>query len=185
MGKSTTAAMMRRFGWPVFDSDAAARSLTAQGGAALPEIAVAFSGVVGPMGLDREALARAVFSKPEALARLEGILHPKIGATRRQFLMNAALLKAPVVVLDIPLLFETGADKDVDIVVVVTAPAFLQRQRAMGRKGMTPEKLKGILARQMSDHSKRRQAFVIVPSGLGKREALRRLTPLRHLKRTS
>ena len=184
MGKSTAAAMMRRFGWPVFDSDASSRTLTAQGGAALPEIAAAFSGVVGPMGLDRAALAEAVFSKPDALRRLEGILHPKIIASRRKFLMTAAIRRAAAVVLDIPLLFETGADKDVDIVVVATAPAFLQRQRALGRKGMTAERLKGILARQIADHTKRRQAFVVVPSGLGKREALRHLTRLRHLRLT-
>lgn len=167
MGKSTTAAMMRRFGWPVFDSDAAARSLTAQGGAALPEIAVAFSGVVGPMGLDREALARAVFSKPEALARLEGILHPKIGATRRQFLMNAALLKAPVVVLDIPLLFETGGDRRADVIAVVTAPPDVQRQRVLSRGQMTEAEFEAILDRQAPDSVKRQRADFVINTGFG------------------
>jgi dephospho-CoA kinase len=181
MGKSTTAAMLRRFGWPVFDADAAVHRLMGAGGAAVPGIKVAFPHVVSAAGVDRQALGQAVFGNTAALRRLENIVHPMVAAARHRFLMQAGLHRVPAVVLDVPLLFEGGSHQTVDVVVVTSAPAFLQRQRAMARKGMTADRLKGILARQLPDHTKRRQAFVVVPTGLGKREALRRLTPLRHL----
>ena len=183
MGKTTTANMLKRLGWPVFDADAAVHRLTGPGGAAVPFVGAAFPKVVGPQGVDRQALGQAVFGNPAALRRLEAILHPLVGCARRKFLLQAALRREPVVVLDVPLLFETGADLTADVVAVASAPGFLQRQRAMARKGMTAHRLKGILARQTADHTKRRQAFVVIPTGLGRREALRRLTPLRHLGR--
>lgn len=183
MGKTTTARMLKRLGWPVFDADAEVHRLTGPGGAAVPRVGAIFPKVVGPKGVDRQALGQAVFGNPAALGRLEAILHPMVGGARRKFLLQAALRREPVVVLDIPLLFETGGHLTADVVAVASAPPFLQRQRAMARKGMSPERLKGILARQTADHTKRRQAFVVIPTGLGRREALRRLTPLRHLGR--
>ena len=117
--------------------------------------------VVGAAGVDRQALGQAVFGNTAALRRLESIVHPMVGAARHRFLMQAGLRRVPAVVLDIPLLFEGGSHQTVDVVVVATAPAFLQRQRAMARKGMTADRLKGILARQMPDYAKRRQASVV------------------------
>lgn len=183
MGKSTTAKMLRRLGWPVFDADAEVHRLTGAGGAAVGPVAAAFPDVVGPKGVDRQALGQAVFGNSAALGRLESILHPMVGGARRKFFLQAALRREPVVVLDVPLLFETGAHLTADVVAVASAPAFLQSQRAMARKGMTADRLKGILARQTADHTKRRQAFVVIPTGLGRRESLRRLSALRHLGR--
>jgi dephospho-CoA kinase len=185
MGKSTAAAMLRARGWPVFDADSAVHQLTGPGGVALAAISRAFPGVVGAGGVDRPALAAAVFGDAPALRTLEGILHPLVAAARRRFLLAAAFAHRRVVVLDVPLLFETGGHRMTDATVVVTAPAFLQRQRALARRGMTAERLKAVLARQLADHAKRHQAFLVVPTGLGKRESLRRLHALRHVRRTA
>jgi dephospho-CoA kinase len=179
MGKSTAAAILRRLHLPVFDADAEVHRLMKPGGAALEPIAKNFAGVVGPGGVDRTALGKAVFGNPKALAKLESILHPMVGRARRRFLMRAALNRQPAVVLDVPLLFETAGWRACDVVVVVTAPAFLQRQRTMARPGMTADRMKGILARQTPDSLKRHHADFVVPSGLGKRETLRRLLRLR------
>jgi dephospho-CoA kinase len=137
--------------------------------------------VIGPAGLDRQALGAKVFGNPAALKQLERILHPMIGRIREKFLIQAALRRKPVVVLDVPLLFETGGEREMDILAVVSAPEFLQRQRAMARNGMSLERLNGIRSRQTPDYVKRRQADFVISSGLGRREALRRLGPLRHL----
>jgi len=179
MGKSTASAMLSRLNWPVFDSDAAVHRLMSPGGAALQPIAKVFDNVVGPGGVDRAALGKAVFGNPTALARLEAIVHPMVSAARHGFLLQAALNRRKAVVLDVPLLFETIRERSYDVIVVVTAPAFLQHQRAMARPGMTPARLKSILSRQTPDHIKRRLGDLVVPSGLGKREALRRLLTLR------
>ncbi len=167
MGKSTAATMLRRMGVPVYDADAAVHALQAPGGAALPAIEAAFPGVVKKGVLDRQALGARVFGNPEALRRLEAIVHPLVAERQRAFLKRAAQRRAALVVLDIPLLFEGRGERRVDATLVVSAPAFLQRRRVLARPGMSAERLAGILAQQVPDSIKRRKATVIVPTGLG------------------
>ena len=168
MGKSTAAAMLRRMGVPVYDADAAVHALTARNGPALPAIAREFPGVVSKGVLDRQKLGALVFGDPAALRRLEAILHPMVQAQQRRFLRHNAYSGTPLVVLDIPLLFEGNGDKRVDASICVSAPSFLQRRRVMARPGMTEKKLHGILAQQMPDRLKRRRATFIVPTGQGR-----------------
>jgi len=120
-------------------------------------------------------LSRLVVGREPEIRRLERIVHPLVRQSQRRFLRRAMAARRPAVALDIPLLFETGGERRVDFVIVVSAPAFLQRQRVLRRPGMTPEKLAGILSRQMPDAAKRRRADVVLPSGLGRRFALDRL----------
>jgi dephospho-CoA kinase len=167
MGKSTAAKMLRQMGVPVYDADAAVHRLQAPGGLALPPIEAAFPGVVKDGVLDRQALGARVFGDKPALRRLEAIVHPLVQQQQRMFVRSAALRGEPVVVLDIPLLFEGMGERRVDGVLVVSAPAFLQRQRVMARPGMTAEKLAGILRQQVPDAIKRRKATVVIPTGLG------------------
>ena len=175
MGKSTAAAMFRYLGIPVFDADAAVHDLLSARGKALAAVAARFPGVVGPHGVDRKALGAKVFGDAKALADLEAILHPLVHEARGRFLTRAARGRRRIVVLDIPLLFEGVSRHAVDVIAVVSAPAFLQRQRALARPAMTPERLAGILARQWPDARKRAAADAVIPSGLGKRETLRRV----------
>ena len=176
MGKSTAAAMLRRLGLRVHDSDAAVHRLLAPGGAAVAAVEAAFPGVRRPDGgVDRPVLGARVFADPTALKRLERILHPLVRASQRRFLARARSRRLALVVLDIPLLFETGGDRRCDKVVVVSAPAFLQRARVMARPGMTASRLAAILAQQMPDTQKRRRADYVVPSGLGRAVTFRRL----------
>jgi dephospho-CoA kinase len=168
MGKSETARMFRRAGVPVYDADAAVHALMRRGGAAVAPVEAAFPGVVKDGVVDRPELGKRVFGKPEELRRLERIIHPLVGLAQRRFLQRAQARGEPVVVLDIPLLFETGGDRYVDYSVVVSAPAELQRRRVLARPGMTEERLKNVLAQQTPDRVKRRKADFIVPSGLGK-----------------
>ena len=166
MGKSTTAAMFAAEGAPVYDADAEVRRLYAPGGAAVPLVENAFPGVVADGTVDRGQLGEAVLGKPEALARLNAIVHPLMGARRAAFFEEARRAGAEVVVLDIPLLFETGGERNVDATVVVSAPAAMQRQRVLARPGMTEGKFQAILAAQMSDADKRSRAdFVVDTSG--------------------
>lgn len=167
MGKSTAAKMLRQMGVPVYDADAAVHALQAPGGAALPPIETAFPGVVKAGVLDRQALGARVFGNKEALRKLEAIVHPLVGQKQRAFLKRAALSGARLVVLDIPLLFEGRGERRVDAVLVVSAPAFLQRRRVLARPGMTEEKFAGILRQQVPDALKRRKASVVIPTGLG------------------
>jgi dephospho-CoA kinase len=167
MGKSTAAKMLRQMGVPVYDADAAVHALQAPGGIALPPIEAAFPGVVKNGVLDRQALGARVFGNKEALRRLEAIVHPLVGQQQRRFLRAAARRREKLVVLDIPLLFEGLGERRVDGVLVVSAPAFLQRQRVMARPGMTAEKFAGILKQQVPDSQKRRKATVVIPTGLG------------------
>jgi dephospho-CoA kinase len=188
MGKSTAAGMLRRMGVPVYDADAAVHALTARNGPALPAIAREFPGVVSGGVLDRQKLGAQVFGNPQALRRLEKILHPMVQARQRRFLRQHAYRGTPLVVLDIPLLFEGNGDKRVDASICVTAPSFLQRRRVMARPGMTEEKLRGILAQQMPDRLKRRRATFVVPTGHGKAvtwRALRRVLRLVQNQRAS
>ena len=184
MGKSTAAAFLRGLGLPVFDADASVHTLLGPKGAALGPLAARFPGLVGARGVDRKKMGALVFADPKALQTLEGILHPLVHQARGQFIRTAALRRVPVVALDVPLLFEGKYHQDYDLVAVVTAPKFLQTQRALRRPGMTPQKLKGVLARQMSDVQKRARADAIIPTGLGKRETLRRLKQLLTVART-
>ena len=167
MGKSTAAKMLRQMGVPVYDADAAVHRLQAPGGIALPPIEAAFPGVVKAGVLDRQALGARVFGNKEALRRLEAIVHPLVAREQRRFVRRAAMNREPLVVLDIPLLFEGLGERRVDGVLVVSAPAFLQRQRVMARPGMTAEKFAGILKQQVPDSLKRRKATVVIPTGLG------------------
>ena len=165
MGKSTTARFFEQAGVPVHDADSAVHRLYA--GAAAPVIEAEFPGVSGAQGIDRDKLAKRVLSDPEALRRLEGIIHPLVRREEVRFLDEAERAGAPIAVLDIPLLFETGADRRVDAVVVVTAPAEMQRARALGRTGMTEEKFQALLAKQMPDAEKRRRADFVVDTSKG------------------
>jgi dephospho-CoA kinase len=167
MGKSTAATMLRQMGVPVYDADAAVHALQAPGGAALPPIEAAFPGVVKNGVLDRQALGARVFGDKKALRRLEAIVHPLVAQRQRAFLKRAARRGVPLVVLDIPLLFEGHGERRVDATMVVTAPAFLQRRRVLARPGMTAEKFAGILRQQVPDATKRRLATVVIPTGLG------------------
>lgn len=175
MGKSTAAKMIREMGIPVFDSDASSRALTATGGAAIPAITKRFPGVMVNGQLDRQALAKLVFSSPRDLVALEAIVHPLVKAARQKFVRQAKRARRRVLVFDVPLLFETKSEHQCDIVIVISAPAFLQRQRALARPGMDQPLLSSVLSRQIPDAVKRTLADVVVPSGLGKAETLRRL----------
>jgi dephospho-CoA kinase len=165
MGKSTTARFFSEEGVPVHDADAVVHRLYE--GEAVADIEAAFPGATTSGRVDREKLARQVLNDPAALARLEGIVHPLVHAAENEVLAQARAGGKDVVVLDIPLLFETGADKRVDAVVVVSAPAEEQRARALARPGMSAEKLEAVLAKQMPDIEKRRRADFIVDSSRG------------------
>lgn len=168
MGKSTAAAMFRRLRVPVFDADAAVHALQARGGRGVAPIARAFPDAVVDGGVDREALRNAVIGKPEALTSLERIIHPLVRDAERRFLAAARRRGERLVVLDIPLLLETRGEARVDAVIVVTAPAPIQRARVLRRLGMTPARFAAILARQMPDRDKRRRADHLLHSGLNK-----------------
>ncbi len=172
MGKSEAAKMFRRLGVPVFDADAAVHALMATGGAAVAAIAEAFPGVVRDGAVDRKALGDRVFGQPDELRRLEAILHPRVRHARDRFLKLARARRLPLVVFDIPLLYETGGEDQCDAVLVVTAPAFIQRARVLARPGMTEEKFTAILKQQVPDSEKRRRADFIAPTGLGRRVTL-------------
>ena len=165
MGKSATARMFRTAGVPVFDADAAVHALYE--GRAAPLIDAAFPGVLEGGRVDRTRLSARVVGDVEAIRRLEAIVHPLVREERARFLAEAGGAGARLVVLDIPLLFETGGEAALDATVVVTAPAELQRARVLARPGMTDEKLAGILARQMPDPEKRRRAHFLVDTGRG------------------
>ncbi|MCH7540497.1 MAG: dephospho-CoA kinase [Proteobacteria bacterium] len=175
MGKTTAAGLLRRLGVPVFEADREVHALLARGGAAVPMVAAEFPGLVTDGVVDRSALGQRVFADAQALADLEAILHPLVRRSEQRFLRAAALRRVPLVVLDIPLLLETGGERAVDATLVVSAPAFIQESRVFGRPGMTPERLQAVLGRQMADVEKRRRADFVVPTGLGRRETLRRL----------
>ncbi|THD63747.1 dephospho-CoA kinase [Phenylobacterium sp.] len=167
MGKSTTAAMFREAGVPVYDADAAVHDLYDTGGAAVGPVGEAFPGVVRDRKVDREALRQAVLGKPDELKRLNAIVHPLVGSDRIGFFAKAEADGADMVVLDIPLLFETGGHVNVDAIVVASAPAGLQRERVLARPGMTPERLDAILAQQLADAEKRARAHFVVDTSRG------------------
>jgi len=165
MGKSTTAAMFAAAGVPVWDADAAVHRLYAPGGAAVPAIAALHPAAVKDGAVDRAALKDWIAANPGALRQIEGAVHPLVAADREAFLAGA--VDKPLVVLDIPLLFETGADAQMDATLVVSAPAEVQRARVLARPGMTLAQLDLILSRQMPDAEKRARAtWVIETTGL-------------------
>jgi len=175
MGKTTAARLLRCRGVPVHDADAAVHALTGPGGAAVPALAAAFPDAAAGGAIDRRRLGARVFADAAALARLEAVLHPLVQAASHRFLMGCAVRGVRVAALDIPLLFETGAEARCDFVVVVSAPALIQRQRVLARGGMTAATFEAVLARQMPDREKRRRADSVVPTGLGLRPTLRGL----------
>jgi dephospho-CoA kinase len=179
MGKSTAAALLRRLGVAVHDADSAVHRLLGPAGAAVDAVARAFPKVVAADGgIDRAKLGRRVFGDAAALGRLERILHPLVRRSQERFLRDARVRRVPVVALDVPLLFETGAGRRFDLVVVVSAPPGIQRARVMARPGMTEERFQAILEKQMPDSEKRRRADVVIPSGLGRAVTFRHLARL-------
>ena len=178
MGKSTTAAMFRAAGVPVYDADAAVHDLYGKGGAAVGPVGEAFPGVVRDGAIDREALRQRVLGQPDELKRLNAIVHPLVGHDRVGFFKAAEAAGADLVVLDIPLLFETGGHANVDAVVVVTAPPEMQRERVLARPGMSPDRLDAILAQQMADAEKRARAHFVVDTSRGLEPARAQVTEI-------
>jgi len=167
MGKSTTAAMFAAEGAPVYDADAEVARLYAAGGAAVAPLEAAFPGVTRDGAIDRAELRQRVLGDPAALKRLEGIVHPLLGASRADFFRRADETGAQIVVLDIPLLFETGGERNVQAIVVVSAPENVQRERVLAREGMTGDQLDVILAKQLHDTEKRARAHYVIDTGRG------------------
>lgn len=173
MGKSTVAGMLRDLGVPVFDADAAVHELQGPHGALLPAIEAAFPGTTGPEGVDRPRLGAAVFGDAGKLKRLEAIVHPAVAAMRHAFLRESAA--APLIVFDIPLLYEKTGTAGLDAIAVVSAPADQQRQRVMARPGMTAEKFEQILALQVPDAEKRARADYVIDTGKSLEETRRQV----------
>jgi dephospho-CoA kinase len=171
MGKSETARMCAELGCPVFDADLEVHRLYAVGGAAVPAVAALFPAALVDGAIDRARLSALLLADPAALPQLESIVHPLVRDAEARFIEAASAVEQPFVILDIPLLFETGRDSDMDRIVVVSAPAEIQRQRALARPGMTEAKLARLLARQTSDADKRARADFIVETGRGLEDA--------------
>lgn len=167
MGKSTAARMLRRFGIPVHDADATVHALMAEAGSAIVAVREVFPSVVVDDAVDRRALAAIVFNDRNALDRLQAILHPMVRQAETRFLAACGRHRRRLVVLDIPLLYETGAEQRLDAVIVVSAPGRLQAIRVLRRPGMTPDRLDAIRSRQMPDALKRRRADWVIETGLG------------------
>ena len=175
MGKSNAAQVLRRLGVPVHDADAAVHTLLGPGGRAVRKVAELFPKALSGNRIDRKVLGDMVFGDTPALRRLEGVLHPLVRQSSRTFVAAAARRRLPVVVLDIPLLYESRGEKSVDLVIVVSAPTTIQRQRVLARPGMTEEKFRAILARQVPDAEKRRRADYLVLTGGHRGETYRQL----------
>jgi dephospho-CoA kinase len=176
MGKTTAARMLRRMGVALFDADQIVHRLLAPGGGAVAKVEAAFPGTRREDGgIDRKRLGERVFGDPQALARLEGILHPMVAEAERRFLAQARARGEAIAVLDIPLLYESRGAARCDYVIVVSAPAMVQRQRVLRRPGMTEARFAAILKQQMPDAEKRRRADFVVPTGLDRNLSLRRL----------
>ena len=167
MGKTQTARMFAELGVPVFDSDGTVHTLYAPCGAAVEPIAAAFPGVVQNGAVDRAALMAVLQKDPQGFARLEAIVHPLVAKAQREFVAEVLRKGAEMAIFDIPLLFETGGDSRMDLVVVVSAPLEIQRERALARPGMTEAKFEQILARQMPDAEKCLLADYVVDTGQG------------------
>jgi dephospho-CoA kinase len=166
MGKSTVGKMIAARGVPLFDADATVHALYAPGGAAVAPVREAFPAAVTGDSVDRDVLSRLVLGKPDEIRKLESIVHPLVGMERQRFLAEAEARGEPFVVLDIPLLFEGKGRAGVDAVIVVSAPAEMQKSRVLARPGMTEEKFAAILARQVPDADKRAGADYVVDTGV-------------------
>lgn len=175
MGKTVAARDFAKLGIPVHDSDSVVHRLIGPGGDAVRAVGDAFPGVVNADAVDRGLLGAQVFDDDLALKRLEAILHPRVRAAELRFLGQHARLQTPLVVLDVPLLFETGGERRCDAVAVVSAPYRVQRRRVLSRPGMTEAKFKSILKHQISDYEKRRAADFVIYSGLGRGFSLQRI----------
>ena len=175
MGKTSAARSLRRLGVPVHDADAAVHRLLGPGGKAVPEIQALFTQAVENGAVNRRTLGSIVFADPAALRRLESVLHPMVRKEEQGFLKRMRRRRKRLVVLDIPLLYETGGAARVDAVIVVSAPAILQARRVLARPGMTQQKFAQILQQQMPDAEKRRRADFVVSTGLGHDRSLRQL----------
>lgn len=178
MGKSTVADMFRAEGLPVFGADEAVHDILRNDKDVIGRVAATFPAAVADGKVDRDKLGSTVFGRPDALKKLESIIHPKVAAQRRRFLLRMKARREPLVVLDIPLLFETGGERRCDAVAVVSAPRRIQEQRLMARPGMTREKMAAILDQQMPDQEKRHRADFVIPTGVAKgdtRQAVRRV----------
>jgi dephospho-CoA kinase len=163
MGKTTTAAMFRDLGVPIWDADGAVHRLYASGGAAVGPVSALFPASLREDGsLDRDVLAKLVLANPDLLRQLEGVVHPLVGEDRSNFLTTARTKLAPIAIIDVPLLFETGGNAYVDKVIVVTCDAALQKSRVMARPGMSEDKFHSILARQTPDAQKRARADFLI-----------------------
>jgi len=167
MGKSETARMFAKLGIPVYDADAAVARLYEVGGAAVAPLEAAFPGVVKEGRVDRDALSKRVVGNETETKRLQGVVYPLMGAERQKFLDDAKAKAADIIVFDIPLLFETGGQSNMDAVVVVSAPSHVQRERVLARPGMTVEKFEYLLSRQTPDEEKRAQAHFVVVTDKG------------------
>ena len=178
MGKSTVSTMLSHLNNPIHDADRTVHELMDVDGKAYHEIKKSFPGAVQVNGVDRTKLGQEVFGNPERLKQLENILHPLVRKARDRFVRQQNRYRSRLVILDIPLLYETGSDKDCDKVLVVSAPYFIQKQRALARHGMTQTKFHDILKRQLPDREKRKRADFIVPTGLGKAYTYRALKRL-------
>ena len=172
MGKSETSRMFWRLGVPVFDADAAVHELLKKGGRAVRSVETAFPGVMKNGAICRPALGARVFDKSDELRKLEAILHPMVGQMQRAFLSIARMRRLPLVVLDIPLLFEGRGEERCDATALASAPYFLQRQRVLARPNMAAEKFENIRRQQVPDIVKRQRADFILPTGLGRRFTL-------------
>lgn len=180
-GKSVIAQQFANYGAAVCDSDALVHRLLAKNGAAVEAVSKAFPGTRKGDAIDRKVLGQQVFGNAEKLKRLEAILHPLVRKSQDEFIKRARIRKTRVVVLDIPLLFETQGEKRCDYTVVASAPKFVQRTRALSRPGMTEEKLANILARQMPEYEKRKRADFVVFTGIGKYTSLKMVQGILHL----
>ena len=176
MGKSTTAAMFLEAGIPVYDADAAVHAAYAVGGVAVGPVGEAFPGTVSEGRVDRESLRQQVLGNPDAMAKLNSIVHPLIGKSRADAFAAATASGADMIVLDVPLIYETGGDKNMDAVIVVSAPPEMQRERVLAREGMSPERLDAILAQQVPDAEKRKRADYVIDTGKGLEAARAQVT---------
>lgn len=181
MGKTSAATMLRSLGLPICDSDALVHNLMKKGGAAVSQIEAEFGGVVFDGEVNRVALGKKVFRNTSALTNLENILHPLVRASQQQFIKRCGARRLPAAVLDVPLLFEVQTDQICDFTIVVSAPAFIQRQRVMARPGMTSQRLAATISRQMPDLEKRKRADFVVCTGLNKRHTFNQLNRINRL----
>jgi dephospho-CoA kinase len=178
MGKSTASAMFRQLGVPVYDADVEVHKIFAKGGAAVPAISAAFPDAIVEGAVDRTVLSRLAVDDPSVFRTLEIIVHPIVRGIQDHLIRVMCLRRAPMLVLDIPLLFETGGEQRCDLALVVSAPGYLQAQRVLARADMTVEKFHAILARQTPDGEKRRLGDVVIPSNRGMAAEFRQIAGL-------